>query len=515
MTDARNVLALPNSRQKDRPFKAQSSSMARKNGVNSFEQMLNKRRYNRTDELNGHSYQKSKKSTLSQKESFDQTSKEQSKVKQTKAEKFVDDSKSANRISNKKTVVSKQNDPKAKTVSSSDDVTENQTLEDVNNFDEEIKVTDEKLIAWLDVLQNLQDDIAKFAQSESAKLTLDAEKLANQEVLAGAKTNQELAKLTDKLQAVSKEIFDKTGVDLLKELKLEPAKQIEFLKSAVSEMLSLQTNGAKLSKNALAEKLAELADKLGASELKLNQNSTSKTLSNDLKAEMLNVNRKIVSADKPLDGKQAGGQDAKSQKQSNDFAKGSSSSIKKTELSEDNIRQSQAVKKVSQEEMQDLKQTFEKVFTDKVDKTSKSDSLLKSSIINQIKAQISEKPLKVGETSQMTIRLRPEKLGKVEIKIKVHQDTVIAKLNVESHIVKETIESNLADLKSSLKDKGFSDMSFSVDVGKGETQQNEKQSSNKKIKNLELDIDNDELVLDGYQKSLESSVMGSSFEHLA
>lgn len=92
-----------------------------------------------------------------------------------------------------------------------------------------------------------------------------------------------------------------------------------------------------------------------------------------------------------------------------------------------------------------------------------------SAIMEQVREAILKAPLQQGERTEMVLQLRPEELGKVELKIEVHKDVVIAKFDVASTMVKETIETNLADLKSSLKDKGFSDMTFDVNVSKERT----------------------------------------------
>lgn len=92
-----------------------------------------------------------------------------------------------------------------------------------------------------------------------------------------------------------------------------------------------------------------------------------------------------------------------------------------------------------------------------------------SAIMEQVREAILKAPLQQGERTEMILQLRPEELGKVELKIEVHKDVVIAKFDVASNMVKETIETNLADLKSSLKDKGFSDMTFDVNVSKERT----------------------------------------------
>ncbi len=143
-------------------------------------------------------------------------------------------------------------------------------------------------------------------------------------------------------------------------------------------------------------------------------------------------------------------------------------------------------------------------------------SNMKTEIFDQIKNHIAKQSVK-QEHSEMIIKLRPEELGKVELKIEVHKDQVIAKMNVASQVVKEAIESNLDDLKSSLKDKGFDVMSFDVDV-KQNSEDSKEQSSGKKRHNIASEFDvNDiaESVSEIYIKTLDALEQGSTFEELA
>lgn len=106
-----------------------------------------------------------------------------------------------------------------------------------------------------------------------------------------------------------------------------------------------------------------------------------------------------------------------------------------------------------------------------------------SQVMDAIKANLS-----VTETgSSMMIKLNPEHLGDVEVKVTVNKGVVLAEIKVENEMVKAAIETNLDQLKQSLTQKGYNSNSISVSVesGKKEDEQrqfaNQSQTNNKKI----------------------------------
>jgi len=75
--------------------------------------------------------------------------------------------------------------------------------------------------------------------------------------------------------------------------------------------------------------------------------------------------------------------------------------------------------------------------------------------------------------SHLSIKLQPEQLGGVELKLTMHKGVVLAEIKVENETVKAAIETNLDQLKQSLTQKGYqtSGISVSVDSGKKENEQ--------------------------------------------
>lgn len=140
-------------------------------------------------------------------------------------------------------------------------------------------------------------------------------------------------------------------------------------------------------------------------------------------------------------------------------------------------------------------------------------SVNRTAVFEQVKEAIGKQTINAGEQSEMIIKLKPEELGKVELKIEVHNDIVIAKFDVASQMVKEIIESNLDDLKSALKDKGFEDLSFDVNVNKDNSNQDQHQSKRQR-RRIDLEISPEE-GSENYVKSLSAMINDTEFEHLA
>lgn len=72
--------------------------------------------------------------------------------------------------------------------------------------------------------------------------------------------------------------------------------------------------------------------------------------------------------------------------------------------------------------------------------------------------------------SEMVIKLKPNDLGNVTVKITIENGVMNAKFLAESVKVKETLESNLNNLKESLKEQGLNvqDLNVSVDSGRSQ-----------------------------------------------
>jgi flagellar hook-length control protein FliK len=74
--------------------------------------------------------------------------------------------------------------------------------------------------------------------------------------------------------------------------------------------------------------------------------------------------------------------------------------------------------------------------------------------------------------SEMVIKLKPNDLGNVTVKISIENGVMNAKFLADSIKVKETLESSLNNLKESLKEQGLNvqDLNVSVDSGRSQNQ---------------------------------------------
>lgn len=106
-------------------------------------------------------------------------------------------------------------------------------------------------------------------------------------------------------------------------------------------------------------------------------------------------------------------------------------------------------------------------------------------VINQV---VEQAKVVIGQDkSEMIIHLKPDHLGKLELKVVTEQGIVAAKFIAESNQVKEIIETNMQLLKDSLEKQGLSINNVSVQVGQEKQnefrQQGSFQSKNKDSNN--------------------------------
>lgn len=115
--------------------------------------------------------------------------------------------------------------------------------------------------------------------------------------------------------------------------------------------------------------------------------------------------------------------------------------------------------------------------------------------------------------SEMIMRLKPESLGNVALKVSIEKGIVLAEFQVESQAVKQAMESNLQDLRSALQDKGFNVFDLNVSVRKDNQQQqhgNTGKGNKSKIARLEGAMERIEQKL----MSLESTQRESTIDYL-
>lgn len=115
--------------------------------------------------------------------------------------------------------------------------------------------------------------------------------------------------------------------------------------------------------------------------------------------------------------------------------------------------------------------------------------------------------------SHMLMKLKPESLGSVELKISIHKGVVQAEINVENEMVKAAVESNLDNLKHSLTQKGYqlNQINVSIDSGKKESDQSFQSNGNKNKNQTSKDLTIEERL----DVSLEDMIYNNSEEPIS
>jgi len=115
-------------------------------------------------------------------------------------------------------------------------------------------------------------------------------------------------------------------------------------------------------------------------------------------------------------------------------------------------------------------------------------SSLRQNVFNQIMDAVKTNIKLDDNGSHMLMKLKPEQLGSVELKISIHKGIVQAEINVENEMVKATVESNLDNLKQSLSQKGYqlNQINVSIDSGKKDQDQQFNFNQNSKSKKVSM-----------------------------
>lgn len=118
---------------------------------------------------------------------------------------------------------------------------------------------------------------------------------------------------------------------------------------------------------------------------------------------------------------------------------------------------------------QSIENTFEALIT-----KEKPVILDKESIFEQI---VEKAKIDIGKTDEIKIKLKPDFLGEISLKISNEKGIVTVKAYVENYNVKQLIESNLDNLRDNMKELGLNFEALDVSVGKDSGfQKNDSQS---------------------------------------
>lgn len=86
-------------------------------------------------------------------------------------------------------------------------------------------------------------------------------------------------------------------------------------------------------------------------------------------------------------------------------------------------------------------------------------------LIDQVVQKAASAGRNIPSPSEITVRLQPEHLGNLQMKVAVEGDQVAVKIHVESPLAKQMLENNLGQLRESLGSVGLRTDSISVSLG--------------------------------------------------
>jgi len=147
-----------------------------------------------------------------------------------------------------------------------------------------------------------------------------------------------------------------------------------------------------------------------------------------------------------------------------------------------NLKKNKAEAKVEVETEEDL------TYTEATNNFEEKLSEVKSEIVNknqnienpeEVIKQITEKAkfFITEDKSEVVIKLKPDHLGKVSLKISIENGNISAKFLAESEKVREMLESNFNSLKESLNKQGLNIQNLSVSVGNSNKERNFEQET--------------------------------------
>lgn len=129
----------------------------------------------------------------------------------------------------------------------------------------------------------------------------------------------------------------------------------------------------------------------------------------------------------------------------------------------------------------------------------------KFDIIGQIKDKIVF--TNIDNSNIAKIKLKPEALGEVTIKLSIQEGVVTGKISVENYEIKNMIDNNINQLKESLESKGINVEAFSVSVG-------EDSQSNKKDNFLYYSRSNKKLDIEEIEESDYLSILSNNYQNV-
>ena len=121
--------------------------------------------------------------------------------------------------------------------------------------------------------------------------------------------------------------------------------------------------------------------------------------------------------------------------------------------------------------------------------TTSSDSALMKQLEESINSKIVKQSsviLKDSGAGEIKLILKPEQLGKVRIKLNMHDNRISGNIIVDNASVKEIFENNLQNLEKAFRENGFDTAALNVSVGGDHSGSRSREKSNDIIKQIEL-----------------------------
>ncbi len=337
------------------------------------------------------------------------------------------------------------------------------------------------------------DDIEKVETKELSNISINTEE--KDELGDSSKINVDEKKL--------EEISEKLGLDvealmsIMQNLNINASdlKDIENVKNIIKDVFKLDSSEDILKDTNVSDVLKEIKSILDKSEID-SGNIKGNEIEIDIPKEEINIDKnkdkqdskekteiksnttteqQVITSDKPEMKKNEESRNNDNDKDENkenkkdDKKEVKGETIKVSEHRENNeVHQStNNNQEITVKHIHDNPKAADINNSSKIAKTVDTKEIMKQ-VIDKAKVVITE------DKSEMVIRLKPDHLGKLTLKIVTEEGMVTAKFDAENQKVKEIIEQNLADLKQSLKEQGL--QLNSVEVSVGQDNSNEQQS---------------------------------------
>lgn len=109
-----------------------------------------------------------------------------------------------------------------------------------------------------------------------------------------------------------------------------------------------------------------------------------------------------------------------------------------------------------------------------------------------------------NESRNVTLKLTPENLGKVNVNIEIHENMMNTKIGVDSESIKNIIQSTAGELKNLLNQNGIELVSLTINMNNADDKGNHKfiSKTKKRINNIDEILSREESANEEISKKL-------------